>query len=293
MNNTGSGWPLVLSAEATVPSQTTQRPPQLALMNPTGEAFKIHEIRWSLKASTPRLTGSAVACKLDLGQVAVTNGFVPLWNFGRVISYDQDLGCEYSWRLQHPLYVPKGGTLMCDFQNRGQFSTPIDVRISYFATAIPDEQRMPSKVLLPYVSAYIGKPFNYTSADSDTSKENTLQNPFDVDLKISRLVGRINVNFAANTENYSIWGSHLLSTRVTLSNGDPLVRTATPFQQVFGDEGRAWEQRGTILKPKQYLQVFIDKAASTESGTEGSFIQPYVSLVGFYELMISGKVGTV
>lgn len=279
--NLEQGWPLVLSSKADVPSNTTQRPSQLALMNPTGEPFKIHEIRFTLTSSVDFLTGATVGCKLDLGSVAITNGFVPVWNFGRVISSDQDRNLQYSWRLKHPLYVPAGGLLIPNFENYGQTTATIGVRISYFATAITDTR--PQRVFLPWVSAYIGKAFNYMNADSDASDEMDLANPFDSDIMISRLIGRINVFSASTGNNFSTTGSQLLSTRVSLSNGDPLVRTPTPFQQVFGEEGRAWEQRNTVLRPKQYFQVFIDKESTTDTNT-GSTIQPYVSIVGYREM---------
>jgi hypothetical protein len=282
-SNTESGWPLVLSAEATVPSQTTQRPPQLALMNPTGEAFKIHEVRWTLTTAAIRVTGCAIGCKLDLGQVAITNGFVPVWNFGRVISYDQDLSCQYSWRLAQPIYVPAGGVVEANFQNFGLVSDEITVRISYFCTAIPNTQRPPKRIFLPWVSAYIGKVFAYGAEDADTSKENQLQNPFDTDLVISRLIGRFNFFTSSTQTNASLFGANLLNARVSLSNGDPLVRTSTPFQQVFSEEGRSWEQKNTILKPKQYFQVFVEKASTTDTSSNTT-VQPFVSLVGYREM---------
>lgn len=283
-NNTESGWPLVLSAEATVPSQTTQRPPQLALMNPTGEAFKIHEVRWSIRSDVPYLTGANIGCKLDIGKLAITNGFVPIWNFGKVVSYDQDLSCQYSWRLQHPMYVPSGGMVTTDFQNFGQSSADATVRVSYFCTSIPEEdKRVSRRMFLPYVSAFIGKTLAYATADTDRSRETDLQNPFDGDMKISRLIGRFNLYNAAADANTSIRAGRLLSVRVSLSNGDPLVRVSTPLEQVFSQDGHVWEQHNTILKPKQFFQVFVDKAATTDTSAN-STLQTYVSLVGYREL---------
>ena len=278
-----AGWPLVLSAEVTVPSQTTQRPPQLALMNPTGEAFKIHEVRFSLNAGTARTTGAVVGCKLELGQVAITREFIPVWNFGRVISYDQDLNLQFSWRLQHPLYVPAGGFLQPTFQHFGLISTSVIARITYFCSAISASAAKPRRVFLPWVSAYLGKSFSYTGADTDQSRETDLLNSFDTDLHISRLIGRFTVFSATAASNFSTIGSQLLSTRITLSNGDPLVRTLTPFQQIFGEDGRAWEQRNTILKPKQFFQVYIEKQATSDTAPE-ALIQPYVSMVGYREM---------
>lgn len=286
--NLDQGWPLVLSSEATIPSTTTQRPPQLALKNPTGEPFKIHEIRFSLKNSdtTTAVTGAVVGCKLELGSVAITNGFIPVWNFGRVISTDQDLSVEYSWRLQFPLVVPAGGLLLPNFQHFGQVSTAVTARISYFATAITDPGKaIPRRIFIPWVSSYTGKVFSYAGADTDSSKETDLLNPFDTDLRISRLIGRFNLYSAVTSTNASRFGANLMRVRVALSNGDPLVRTPTPFQQVFAQEGRAWEQRNTILKPQQFFQVFVDKEAVSDASLNAvqSTIQPYVSLVGYRE----------
>lgn len=293
--NLEQGWPLVLSTEAEVPSQTTQRPPQLALMNPTGEPFKIHEIRFSLKNSdsTVSVTGAVIGCKLDLGSVAISNGFVPVWNFGRVISTDQDLNSEYSWRLAHPIIVPAGGILSPNFQHFGQVSTTVTARITYFATAITDPRRAtPQRIFLPWISSYTGKVFSYSAEDSDTSRETDLLNPFDSDLRISRLIGRFNFFGATLSNNTSRFGAHLMDVRVAMSNGDPLVRTPTPFAQVFAQDGRAWEQRNTILKPKQFFQVFVDKLAVADvtANAADSTIQPYVSIVGYRELQTSGSV---
>lgn len=286
MNDLDSvGWPLVLSAEVTVPSQTTQRPPQLALMNPTGEAFRIHEIRFTVNAGTARTTGAVVGCKLDLGSVALTRGFIPVWNFGRVISYDQDLNLQFSWRLQHPIHIPANGVLQPSFQHFGLISDSVIVRVSYFCSTLPPHSPKPRKVRLPWVTAYIGKSFSYTAADTDQSRETDLLNSFDTDLQISRLVGRVNVFSAAGGNNFSLVGSQLLLTRITLSNGDPLVRTLTPFQQIFGEDGRAWEQRNTILKPQQFFQVFVEKQLTTDVAPQ-ALIQPYVSMVGYRELEV-------
>lgn len=284
MSTLESGWPLVLSAEATVPSQTTQRPPQLALMNPTGEAFKIHEVRWSLTSSTPYVTGATVGCKLDVGQLAITNGFVPVWNFGKVISYDQDLNQQFSWRLQHPIYVPPGVVVTANFQNFGQYATDTTVRMSYFCTSLPREElKVSRRIFVPWVSAFTSKTMPYATADTAQSRETDLQNPFDTDLKISRLIGRFNLFNPAANANTSIRAGRLLNVRVSLSNGDPLVRTPTPLEQVFSQDGHAWEQRETILKPKQFFQVFVDKLATTDTAANSTF-QVYVSIVGYRDL---------
>jgi hypothetical protein len=283
--NLEQGWPLVLSSEVSIPGQTTQLPPQLAMMNPTGEPFKIHEIRFSLKTDATYLTGGTFGCKLDLGTVAITNGFIPIWNFGRVISRDQDIGLQFSWRLKHPLYVPGGGILSPNFENFGQASSTVTARVSYFCTAVQREP--PNRVFLPWISCYTGKAFQYEDADTDASRETDLLNPFDTDLSISHMMGRFNIFSPTSNINNSFTGSQLLQTRVSLSNGDPLVRTPTPFQQVFGQDGRAWVQRNTVLRPKQFFQVFIDKQATTDSATNVT-IQPYVSLIGYREMRVTG-----
>lgn len=283
--NLDQGWPLVLSSEATLAGQTTQFPSQHALRNPTGEPFKIHEIRFSLKSDADFLTGATFACKLDLGTVAVTNGFIPVWNFGRVISRDQDVGLQFSWRLKHPIYIPAGSLLTANFANLGQSTQSITGRVSYFCSST--DRPPPDRVFLPWVSKYVGKAFPLADAGSDVSKENDLMNPFDTDLSISRLVGRFSLFSATGDDYESYTGSQLLLTRVSLSNGDPLVRTPTPFQQVFGQEGRAWEQRNTILKPKQFFQVYIDKQASA-GVEEYKTIQPYVSIIGYREMRLTG-----
>lgn len=276
-----NGYPTVLTAETTI-SQSTQRPSQLALMNPSGEALKIHEIRFTLKDTTARafsITGGTIGCKLDLGSVALTKGFIPVWNFGRVLSYDQDLNNQFTWRLAHPIYVPAGGVLLPNFQSFGQVYTPITARITYFGVSVTEQ--LPKRVFLPWVSAYVGKAFPYDTAGTDASNETDLLNPFDQDLVISRLVGRFNIFNADSTVNLSRVGGQLLSVRAALSNGDPLVRTETPFVQVFGEEGRAWEQRNTILKPKQYFQLYVTKLAASNETSPGSTLQPYVSMVGY------------
>ena len=285
--STDPNWPLVLSTEATIPSQTTQSPPQLALMNPTGEAFKIHEIRFSLTSQTTTansVTGATIGCKLDLGSVALTNGFIPVWNFGRVVSYDQDLNNQFSWKLSQPLYVPAGALLSSNFQHFGQIDSAIAARITVFASPIQNEVRTPDRVFLPWIAAYIGKAFPYASADTDVSKETMLLNPFDTDVVISRLIGRFNVFSTAGQSNFAKFGSHYMKLRIALSNGDSLVRTSTPFQQVFGEEGRAWEQRNTILRPKQFFQVYVEKVAG--DNVTIPTIQPFISMVGYREMKL-------
>src|SRR5258707_7835735 len=88
----GGSMPVHVSAKVTLQSNTTQPANTDALRNPLNLPMEIHEIKFQLRgptgASTAALTGGTMACRLELGSEALTQGLVPIWNFCRSLRAD-------------------------------------------------------------------------------------------------------------------------------------------------------------------------------------------------------------
>src|SRR3972149_2029811 len=90
--------PIHLTATTTLASNSSGGVNAIALKNPIGRPMEIHEIKFQLTMEEPstRLAfkGIIVGCKLDLGKIPITNGFIPIAIFGK--GPMADLGGEFS-----------------------------------------------------------------------------------------------------------------------------------------------------------------------------------------------------
>src|SRR5574337_755715 len=109
------GTPIHLTSTVTV-SQSGQSAPvnSEALKNPLKEAMEIHAIKFQITGTN--VTGAAAAVEIVMGGHKLTKGFVPVWLFGRsngnvareLNTITTGTSADYIWRLERPLYVPKG-----------------------------------------------------------------------------------------------------------------------------------------------------------------------------------------
>ena len=293
--------PIVLTSEVTVDANATKSPDLLKLKNPTGEHFAIREIRFGLQiaSGSALITGGAVGAKLDLGSQSLTNAHVPVWSFGRYISRDADAPSDsfhqnypgsphfFRWKLRHPLYVPSGASLACEFQHRGTVSSPIVASVTYVGHTL-ETAAAPSRVRLPWTAAYSSKVFLSAAADSDISSAAALINPFSTPIFLERFTGRLNFLVPGSSVNHAFSANSTLLLKIRHSSGVPLVREFTPFRQVFGAYSHSWEQRDSILDPGTSYLVTVDKLADADEHPELEALQADVGMVGWRDLKLEG-----
>jgi len=302
--------PIFLTANSTIASNSTGGVNSASLKNPTGGPMEVLEIRFQVKTDAnygSGVGGGFLGCQLDLGKFALTNGFVPVWNFGRAdslivesvggtVATTSTYG-EYTWRLSKPLYVPAGAVIVPKFQHRGLFKNQISVFVSYSGRTVSPKFK-PKSVHLPYAAAYASKVFNYNETGTDNSTETDLVNPHGEQLNLSCFTGRI-----VNVDTQSLFaleapigsstggeecGARSLLARMVDMNGRPIVSSFTPFRQAFGALTRSWEMGyKQVMDPISYYTVFLQKNLPLVNSTNPQLIQAFVGMVGWRDIVFS------
>lgn len=304
--------PIHLTASATINSTTQGGVNTEALRNPTGAPMEILEVKWQMRSLPPLATngmasGGVLGCKLELGKIKLTNGFVPIWLFGRCENFFADtpeivpfgagaasIPLEFSWKLPRPLFVPSGAVIVPTFEHRGVTQGPVDVQISYSGRQLSMGARPPPVICAPWAASYVSIPFQDTVTGTDLSRETDLVNPFDVPIHLQRFTGRLSVASlavtvgVANAQIYSdafTYGAELdMTVTMADSAGNFVVKNALPFRQVFGGSTRSWEVHG-IMPPRSFYAVLVQHAARPVGAL--TFVltrQCHVGLTGWREV---------
>ncbi len=299
--------PIHLIAQTTVQSGGSSGVNQEALRNPLDLPMEILEIKFQIRAvtslpqttNTPVLTGASIAAEFALDSIPLTAGFVPLWCFGKSLRVDlaevqpfeitngPNFHGHYRWRLSSPLFIAPGQVLTPKFAHLGDTPAALKVIVSYSGRTLPKGYQPKKTLTVPYAAYYASKVFNgFNGADTDTSKETDLRNPFDIPIRVERLVGRIN---SKNTTSLGTvftdqpdFGADLLTTRIYSSAGEPLVPAFSIFQLVFNHTTKTWECPH-LMPPRSFYLVELSLAAPVT--TNANFqMQAFVSMVGSRDL---------
>lgn len=300
--------PLALRAEVELAANGAGTPKAVALINPTGEPWEIHEVKFSVRRKTDATlrqnsSGGIVLCRMTWMGKPVTQGLVPLWNFGlakrlgfeiavpfqylpiqetpSVFQGARSCDAYYSWKLDHPLYIPPGGILQPEFQHAGMVPETYRVGVLYSGRVLKD-QPLPKKVKVPFVSCWRSNFFEaLLETGTDQSPPSQLVNEFDHDLTIERFIGRV-----CQTSSYTaaevagavagalvddledgLFATELFRIRNHLDSvGNIIVRgyeggSGPPLRAVYGPKGRAWQQRH-VLPPTVGHRLFLQKLAA-------------------------------
>ncbi len=290
------GSPIFLSASEAVDPFSEASLSAHALKNPSGEAMEIREIRFQVNNDDDEIGGANMSCRLDLGKLPLTSGFIPIWNFGRgedmvgetletVGAGDKDR--QFRWKLPRPLFIPAGGSLSAKLKHEGGITAALTGRVSYLGRTLPKGAPIPKKLAVPYISFYRSKAFSGSSADTDESSESDLQNPFDVPLMVERFTGRVATFYDGSSYEYLYpeIEMDLLTLKMIASNGWPLVRDYSVFGGVFDPSTRSWECPH-LLDPGAFYKLQYSKlAASPGSGFGAGYsFRALVSMVGWREV---------
>lgn len=269
-----------------------------ALVNPTKQLVEIFGFKFRLR-STLAVAGHVIACRLDLGDFALTNGFIPVFSFGKAINLAAEqpnaglftvgvtlppqFYAEYTVNLSRPILLPPGAAIRPQFQHRGQTTAAIDVHMTVFGRKLPLNAEIPQKISLPYWAAYTGKSFTLGTVDADQSSESDLYNPFDVPLRMERFIGRVGFQAASSAFSSAAvtgeWeGSQWLqlssagpsqtladslgqiTCSITDSLGAPIVKKLTPFRLVFDAFSRSWPINHELPSGAYYNVVLANGA---------------------------------
>ena len=302
--------PLHLTADTVIESNASGGVNAIALKNPIGGPMQVHQIKFQLTATLLSgqdsgalgSLGGVIGASISIGNHPLTNGFVPVWLFGRpnnVVNGGEDFVdvqtgeersiSEYVWNLPRPMYVPDGATITPSFQHRGLIKNQVAVRMSVSAKSYGLDAPDPEKIFIPYVSSYVSKNFIANDEDTDQSLETDLVNTFPKPLFLQRFTGRtqlFNSATGAVTDLDPTSSLNILSVRMADSNGRAIVPTYTVFGNVFSYATRSWDLDGRAqMDPNAYYRVFLRKTTSPESSYNAAdTVQAFVGCVGWREV---------
>lgn len=295
--------PIHLTADTVIQPNSTGGVNSVALKNPDGRAMELLEVRFNVYSESLvsvnagvfglGITGATMGCKLDLGGNELTNGYVPVWNFGPG-RYDwaepnraqyKWTSLTFIWKLARPLYIPAGQIVVPSFYHFGLVNAPLNVRINYACRQFKPGAPKPKSVILPYVAAYKSKSFDLGSVqDTDQSAETDLFNKFAQPLNIEHFTGRFNLFNSTTNENLytGVGCADLGNVRMTNSNGAPIIYRNAIFNDVFTPQTRAIEVKHK-LDPGAFYTVFITKTTGSGGGA-GYLGQYFVGMTGWREI---------
>jgi len=305
--------PLHLSGDVLLEPSASGAVEPSKLVNPMGQDMEILEIKFTISSepgdlnANPAAFGGSVQCELTMGEVKVTNGAAPVWNFGRAENVEaedlttggnpqlgvaQNFYAIFSWRLPRPMFIPAGSVLKAQFTHTGLLRNALHVRIGYSARSVFIQ---PKVINVPWIATYISKAFNPISQNgTDSSTPWQLVNANPEPLNLQRFVGRTlfrsnapNVDNPTFAENFpQALNSRNLVMRITDSYGRPVVRNFVPWQAVINSPTRSWElENGCIMDPFSFFRTDLRLTAVTPvvDANDGSY-QAFLSLVGWREV---------
>ncbi len=315
--------PLIFTAKAIVNTGAGGSVNTAALANPHGMPMELLEARFRViplndaADSFAELTGQSIGIKMDMGAIPIVDSGVPISQFGSFRDTSEHGSPQfvptlvrtiakpavYYWRLKYPLYIPSGSVLVPAFEHLGQNPFPVEVEVIYICRTVPEGQKIPSRLMVPWVGSYNSKSFDQltdTLAGSDQASELDLLNPFKVPLEITKLTGRATLVTVASGgdspgqniayEEKLLFRSRLATVRIRSSRGDDVVRTPTPFNGLFPLGWREWGVAGQwLMRPGEFYKVRIDVATmdqdtaadDNESQLEPGRVQFSMGLIGY------------
>ena len=292
--------PILLTAEfSLLPGADTKGLADSSLLqNPFGTAMLLDEIRFTVNnfQHSRGGEGGIIRAAFKLGRTPITNGFIPIWNFGKVLNPIEALGAvtvsTFTWKLPKPLYIPPSEYLIPTLQNIAMPSgldLTAKVRVTYAGRSLASNHPTPKAIHVPWVTAYL-TPFRGAGTFTDQSTEADLVNPFNESLNVQRFIGRILVDKITATEEvgesvtyYAGLGSRLTTVRMTNSNGVILVRDNTPFNHLFNATDRSWTVNA-ILPPKGFYLAFFSQ---NHTGMDAAgYVSSMISMIGHREVKL-------
>lgn len=323
--------PLALRVKANLQSGEQTAPNSLSLQNQTGEPWEIHEFKFYMRSQNPlegHVAGGFMQAALALDSMPITDGFVPTWAMAPAHALDIErlspywatqltssalnmFGVQpslredgmYYWNLDHPLYVPPGSSIKVQFNHTGLNNVAATMGMTASGRVLPGTAR-PEKIRVPWISTWQSQMYEPLTSGStqgyaqpEISQETQLNNPFDVELKVERFIGRINqvIQYISGTTQYTnvsdlFTGPYDQMFRVKQydSTGNLIVPLAGGFRNVYGSRNRSWTVRHT-MPPGAYNRVELTKIAAAA----GIVINPGISTARVVQVRAQAQVSIV
>lgn len=294
-----AGVPINLYGSVTVNPSSEQAINAIAFKNPNSGPMLINEIKFQMfggtTGNTTQFAGGAIACKLDMGQIPLTNGFVPVWLFGRcenliMESLNNNSGLYFRYRFPRPVFVPSGGAIVPTIRHTGipgNFNITVGVSLAGKALA---PSFSPSKVYLPYVAAFVSKFLDLSTVSTQTSAESDLINQFDTPFFVDRFTARCTQALPGGAQgDYAATGfaavPEMINIRMRDSLGNPIVKDFSPIYTVVPGVERSWALNGDVqLPPKAYYSIDVQTASSAQLAALGLFGQLGFGMSGWREV---------
>ena len=295
------GRPINLMGTVTVLQNSTGSLPENALFHPNDLPMELHGVKLVAYLSgspTGDVGGHILSMKLALGNIPLTNGFVPSFvlakstdDYGSTFGAAAPSQMAFRWKFDRPFFVPAGVPLSVSFRHNGLTDDSIVVEASFEGRTLEPGWK-PRRVFYPYAAGYSSIPLRLddTTADATQSSEDDLTNVRSMPLQVCRFVGRLtagaietSIGGDASQRQQSDAASSLVDIRIVASKGFPVVRNRTPFPCVFYYGDRAWDVRATLTQ-KEYYKVYIDTVAPTTALTAGTFMQAHIGMTGYSEV---------
>ncbi len=275
------------------------------LENPFQAPMWLDEIRFRVPNTTSvGAAWSSLRVELKLGEIPITNGFVPISTLGKVLDEsDGSPGGEFymnsfTWKLPKPLFIPARELLRPTIYFVPFSGAPArTVNIIYACRPLPKGTPTPRVLQLPWVTYF--QPAMLTTPNAtdqvDLSTPSDIFNPFDQDLHVQRFLGRFMIQDATqgidggnagdlssaliNTDTGAIVTGTFVSAQDSFNN--ILIRDPTPFASVFDRIDRAWTVN-CMLPPKGFYLFTIDRIWSAYTPALTATVA--ISMIGWREV---------
>jgi hypothetical protein len=314
------GRPIHLTATAAVSASAQASVNSQALHVPTAEPIIVTHFKFGYSMAQPYVSGGAVQglyadggtlqCQIGLNNDVITNGFVPIWNFGESINLVNEMlmgsensggNCnnygEFVWELPKPLYLRPADQLSVLFYNVSQLPFALTARFSLQGFVCAPGTKDPKSRFLPYAASYVSKIFQTSNADSDSSTEQDLVNNTDTTLYLDKLTGRLDEFTSATSYRSDGMGSNVtgaqepsdpagmyaLTLLAQTGKGQTLIPYASTFRAALCGATRAWKFRGGLLEPGDYVIASLILAAQSSFTT---YAQAHIGMTGHREVSL-------
>lgn len=268
--------PIVVSSNISqVAANTSLQIDPTQLLNPNRTAMLVDQFRFTCDNMDAVDTAAYYAIarqmfvSIKLGNIALTNGFVPLGllcpnydatavatnaaSISGMVPFDNPL----VWHLPKPLYVPSNVVMYVDTLRMvpalDTFTTAFGFRVAVAGRSLPANYPIPANIYVPWsTSSYVnGLQGTATSTlagvTTFVTPDNALGNPNDSALMVTRLLGfHSPISGLTSTAGDIEAGTNGLTVRMTISNGKLLVREPTPFFHLFPQSRRNLDLRAYL-----------------------------------------------
>lgn len=277
---------------ALLPNQIIGISDTTKVRNPFRTAMWVDELRFRADPT--------VRVRLSLGRHPITNDFIPIPGLCKIlnpISEGRDSPAApfnffgvpnppfyWTWRMPKPLYVPSGEYIQTAFMLDSTLpGAPDSATVGYSIAGRSTLDPPPKAVNMAYATTFGSGPIagGLAVAQSFTSPDSALANPFNVPLRVQRFIGR-ELRVAPD-----IGPDFQLTVRMGNSHGGVTIKDPTPFPDAFHYTDRAWTVN-TRLVPKGFYSVVIRAPAGyvgPPAGQEPNHV--FVTMIGHREVVLA------